>query len=230
MKTLVLRSLLPVSAVSEPLDADVNYAREIELLARLKAVQRRIELTIRATDLRLHVQPGDIEGRGGERRQITAQQLVKIDAELADARPTETESKIEAALRIGEGEFKEPLAPGDALARLRQQEAVLFTAVNEQHEKVDALVGRLSHECAIANRSDHQRLLCTIYDRASAFAASLDDERRFRADLLSRGYRPTPEILPEPPLRSAAILGSESNPNSELVRWRQALEAAGVLR
>lgn len=215
---------------TDRLHDDLDYQRELELLRRLEAVQRRLRLQIERLEVLPHVRPGDAEGKNGDRRRLAAKRLAEIYAELAVETTEPLQSKIEQALRIGDGEdLPENVPPAEQLARLRRQELAVFTAVGEQQEKVAALSGRLSFAHAQVTLADHQRLLRQVYEAAVALARAADEERLFRIKLLSRGFGWRPDIHPLPPLRAIQILGREDNSASELSQWRRTLEDAGVL-
>jgi len=211
------------------LDDESEYQRAMELLLRLEGVHRRLQLSITRLDLRQHVELGDSDGKRGDRRKQLAHRLAAIEVELAIV-PAGIESKIEIALAVGDGgELPQSRSPTEELERLHRQELALFTAVGEQREKVEAIKARISFEHAQRTRAHHQQLLLKVYRAACDFAAAIDQERAYRIDLLNRGFTWLPGEHPLPPLRAAAVLGAESDPSSELSRWRRTLEDAGVL-
>ena len=132
-----------------------------------------------------------------------------------------------ALLQVGPAALRRP-DTAKQIAGLEDNANVLREGIMAQQQVVDELRSELSGSLAGRLREQHRALVLAAFRAAQSFAASVDDLRRFRSDVITAGYTFRSDILPEPLLRSALILGSETD-DSEISRTRRLLEEWKIL-
>jgi hypothetical protein len=115
------------------------------------------------------------------------------------------------------------------IAQLEDDADVLREAIIAQTAVVDAIRSELSGELAVRLKSEYKALVVAQYRAAQALAAATDAEREFRRAVIEAGFIWRTDLLSAPLLRSALILGSERDFDSDVSRMRRALEQQKVL-
>jgi hypothetical protein len=226
MKTL--RRLEPAESPPETLADDPSFAAEAATLAKLEAASARVLRELDWHQMRA-------AGSGGlsstsPRRQAVERRIAVLGEEFSRQHDDGDVLAIALALADGDEGLASPPDREGRVAVLHGHDRLLRNAIAAQADIVDRIRSDLSVDHAERLRPAHDDLLIAIYRAAQALSCAMDAERQFRADaILSRGYSWCPSIVPAPDLSGALLLGSETDFNSEIARWRRFLEARGVL-
>jgi hypothetical protein len=116
-----------------------------------------------------------------------------------------------------------------ALEQLVEDADIVHAAILAQQAIVDSLKDELSADVSRQCKSAHRELLLAQYRAAQLLAVATDAERELRRSVTGAGYTFRDDLLPAPMLRSALILGSENEFDSEIARVRRQLEEWKVL-
>jgi hypothetical protein len=213
----------------EPIATDTRFADALSLLHWLEDAHRRLKH--RAAVLRaerwLERRPRDKRAMSGLEQlkrncPVPAEQLAPPDDSVKEL-SAEVASALgaEASRRLNREVMAEQCDEIDHAVRVR---------IFAQKELVEQVRHELSVEQAQRVKPQQRAAVLAIFRAAQALAAAVDSEEALRATVLENGFLWLPELLPSPKLHSALVLGSETDPGSEISRVRRLLEDLKVLQ
>jgi hypothetical protein len=119
---------------------------------------------------------------------------------------------------------------GSPLPELSQALEVIDAAMYADGQAVTQLRSDLSADANRALEAEHWRRVLVRYRCAQELARAFAAEQELQMSLPPLGFDVHVSILPSPLAGSAILLGSESDPNSEIAQLRKFLERVGVLK
>jgi hypothetical protein len=165
-------------------------------------------------------------------QQLSKRKLSMPQNAVAASAKSNEPAAVTAALEL----LRRPESPvrldRDATIRRLEDDANLVSAaIGAQTQIVDEIRDALSVETVRRLSDTHRKLVLQQFRCAQQLAAATDALLSLRSDVASAGYTWRPDLLPEPPMRSALILGSESGlaQDTEICRTRRLLEEWKIL-
>jgi hypothetical protein len=213
-----------------PIADDQRYAAASTILRTLQDDERAIEHEL--DSLRIE---GYLASRPNDSRAPMLRERLKKNRAASPPKKVEPpKSDLPAAVVVALELLQEGRRPTHAsrAAQIDQLEAdrvIVHQAVIEQSAVVEALRDELSHQLAKRLQADHRALVLAQYRALQALAVATDAERLFRAAVTNAGYQWREDLLPAPTLRTALIVGSESEHDSEVSRTRRLLEELRII-
>ena len=137
-----------------------------------------------------------------------------------------------AAFALIAGEKVEPAStPETKLQNARRAVEILDKATFTQDGLFYEMKAELSAEVAQALAPRHQEILRTMLEAARALSAVVMAERQLIAEMIVAGFDLRADILRRPTivLPAAYEIGTESDTNSQLHRFREVLENWGII-
>jgi hypothetical protein len=216
----------------ERIDSNPLFAAAAGILRTLEDGLQQIEREADALRIEEHLahKPSDpragvLQERLKKHRGAAPQKVAEPTAE-ADLPPT-----VAAALEVicGGSRPARRLGRKALIEQAEDDAARVREAILAQQTVVDGIRNELSGELASRGTPQHRELVLAIYRAAQALAAATDAEREFRRTVVDAGYVWRTDLLPALTMRSALILGSEADWDSEISRARRLLEEVMVL-
>jgi hypothetical protein len=216
----------------EPIHADPRFAPAQAILRTLEDGAAAIEREIDA--LRIEEQ---LTRRPNDPRASSLEARLKGHRAAAPKPPPAPASDLPAEvtaaldlLRAGERPQRpHHLDRKAAIAQLEADRELVHAAILGQRPILDAIRDELSADLAKRLVPAHRELILAQFRAAQALAAATDSEREFRRAVTAAGYTWRPDWMPSPAWRSALILGSEADFDSEVSRMRRMLEGLKVI-
>jgi hypothetical protein len=222
----------------EPITTNARFNAELSRLRDLEKGQRRLEREISRLRAERH-----LERRPNDKRALAALKALESraaeDGEASTATPAgASESPAPSAVTEAFDIINDstpaasppPVDRNERADRLEKRLPKLLKGIRAQSELVEQLRYELSVELASRLKAHQRAAALAIFRAAQALAAAVDSEEALRATVLENGFLWLPELLPSPKLHSALVLGSETDPGSEISRVRRLLEDLKVLQ
>ena len=176
----------------------------------------------------LAVKPNDRKAR----EQLSKRKASMPQNEVPASAKKDEPAAVTAALDLLRGPKTAIRLDRDATIRQLEDDAsIVGAAISAQREIVDDIREALSVDTMRRLSDAHRKLVLQQFRCAQQLAAATDALLSLRSDVASAGYSWRPDLLPEPPMRSALILGSESGlaQDTEICRTRRLLEEWKIL-
>jgi hypothetical protein len=222
----------------EPITTNTRFNAELSRLLDLEKGKRRFEREISRLRAAHH-----LERRPNDKRALAVLKALESraaeDGEESPATPpgaseNPAPSAVTEAFDIINDSMPPPAPPpvdrNELADRLEKRLPTLLKGIRAQTELVEQLRHELSVEQAQRVKPQQRAAVLAIFRAAQALAAAVDSEEALRATVLNAGFLWLPELLPSPKLHSALVLGSETDPGSEISRVRRLLEDLKVLQ
>jgi hypothetical protein len=224
--------LMPKKLTVDRLDTDPLYATEAATLRVLTDGLTRIERESDVLRLEEHLQRSPDGPRSGIlrdrlKKQRGAPKKPAEAATLTAGSPAEVTAAL-ALVHTG-AQVERRVDRPKQIQRLEDDAAVVRAGIMQQQQIVDEIRGTASAALAGKLREEHRGVVLQQFRTLQAAAAAHDELRQFRSSFLSAGFEFRSDLLPEPMVRAAMILGSEADHDSEISRTRRLLEGLKIL-
>lgn len=229
------------STPPEPIESNERFASAAAILRTLQEGQRTLESRLDALRVEERLAFASTETdtqRSRMRKRLAELRAAAPSTSTSGAQPdSQLPSVVSAALEL----LRTGVAParGDTRRtrkdfaqdreRLEDDREIVHRAIVFQQSAVDAVHGDLSADAERARGAAHRERVLAIYRAAQEFAAKVDALREADAEYTGAGYGRRYDLNPAPMMRSALILGSEADWDSEISRVRRQLEEWKVL-
>ena len=216
-------------APPERIDADPRFAAASAILRTLEDGMRQIDREADALRVEDHLarQPGD--ARAPMMRERLKQLRSDTGRPAAPASSSDMPASVSAALELLHGTRAPRRDRRAALRQLEEDRAVIHEGIIAQTVVVDSLRDELSTALARRLTDQHRELVLAQYRAAQSLSAATAAEMALRREVTAAGFIWKPELLPAPVLRSALLVGTESDFDSEISRTRRQLEELKIL-
>jgi hypothetical protein len=215
----------------EPITANAEFVTAEAILSRLNAGATQLEAEIGALRIEVHLGRGRPDVREGAlRARLQAHRRLKPAPE--ETLPSSGVSvTITAALELLGSGVRVPRKADrqQIIVALLEDLETVRAAAREQKAIRDELFNELTGANALRRKPNHTELAKQELNAYREAARKTDALREFHVGIAKAGFGARPDILQETTLRAGLVLGSESNPNSDISRAVRRAEELGWL-
>jgi hypothetical protein len=216
-------------AILEPIGANLRFSDAASVLRALQEGLQRLESEKAWLEAEQYLSrlPGDKRAKSARDRLA---KLRPVGANTPDPTPVELPLAVATALELVRHGTRPPRRDPQAAIQQCETDATLVRdAICAWQPVVDGIRDELSSEVAQRLKASHRELVLRQYRSLQVLAAATDAERAFHRSITDAGYIFRHDVLVAPTLRSALLVGSESDFDSEVSRTRRLLEELKLL-